>query len=74
MARAVSAAGRVPVFAIGGVTPGRVAEVLAQGAAGVVVMRGIWDTQAPRRAVEAYLHALAARAGATTTVQTGEPS
>jgi thiamine-phosphate diphosphorylase len=72
--RAVSAAGPVPVFAIGGVSPSRVAELLAQGAAGVVAMRGIWDAQAPPRAVEGYLQALAARAGAATTPQNREPS
>lgn len=33
----------VPVVAIGGITPARVAEVKGEGAAGVAVLRGVWD-------------------------------
>ena len=52
--------GRVarPLVAIGGVTPGRVAELLAAGAHGVAALRGVWSTPRPRDAVEAYLEAL----------------
>jgi thiamine-phosphate diphosphorylase len=53
-------AGGVPVLAIGGVTPGRVAEVLAAGAWGVAVIRGVWDAPDPIEAVRRYLEELAA--------------
>lgn len=51
----------VPTIAIGGVTPGRVAALLAAGAYGVAVLGGVWKTDvAPRVAVEEYLAALEA--------------
>jgi thiazole tautomerase (transcriptional regulator TenI) len=58
----------VPVLAIGGVTPDRVAAVIHSGAYGVAVLSGIWDETAPDRAAERYLHALVealASSGAT---------
>jgi thiamine-phosphate diphosphorylase len=48
----------VAVLGIGGVTPGRVGEVLAAGAAGVAVVRGIWDAADPLDALHRYLGAL----------------
>ena len=56
--RAVEAAGRVPVLAIGGVTPDRAAEVRQRAAAGVAVMRGVWGRAAPGNAVTEYISAL----------------
>jgi len=51
------APGRVPVLAIGGVTPQRVAEVLAAGGTGVAVIRGVWDATDPLDALLGYLQA-----------------
>lgn len=48
----------VPVVGIGGITPQRVREVVRAGAAGVAVVRGVWDTGDPARAVSSYLDAL----------------
>ncbi|MDP2957448.1 MAG: thiamine phosphate synthase [Longimicrobiales bacterium] len=58
-----SAAPAVPVLAIGGVSEERVAEVMGGGAAGVAVIRGIWDAPDPLEAARRYLEALAASAG-----------
>jgi len=55
---AVASRSRVPVIAIGGITPERVAEVLVRGATGVAVITGIWHTSAPLRAARSYLTAL----------------
>lgn len=54
---ALVAAATVPVVAIGGVTPGRVAAARDAGAAGVAVLRGVWDARDPLRALDAYLSA-----------------
>lgn len=59
----VAAAPGTPVLAIGGVTPERVAEVLAAGAHGVAVVRGVWRAPDPAMAARAYLEALAAAHG-----------
>lgn len=53
------AARGAPVLAIGGVTPGRVHNVLEAGAAGVAVIRGVWDAPDPAEAVRRYLEELA---------------
>ena len=52
--REIAALG-VPVIAIGGVTPGRAAEARDAGAAGVAVLRGVWDAPDPAAAVREYL-------------------
>jgi thiamine-phosphate diphosphorylase len=49
----------VPLVGIGGVTPARAGEVVRAGAAGVAILRGIWDAPEPAGAVRAYLRALA---------------
>jgi len=54
----VSAAVSLPVFAVGGVTPGRVAEVTRTGAAGVAVIGAILAAERPADAVKAFLDAL----------------
>jgi len=54
LARATS----VPVIAIGGITPERVAEVLAAGAYGVAVLGGVCLAADPVAATAAYLRAL----------------
>lgn len=61
---AVAGAGGVPVLAIGGVTSRRVAEVMAVGAWGVAVIRGVWAASDPVEAMKEYLEALAAGGGA----------
>jgi thiamine-phosphate pyrophosphorylase len=55
-----SVAGSVtrPVIAVGGITPARVPEVLAAGAAGVAVIRGIYAASRPADATKAFLDAL----------------
>jgi thiamine-phosphate diphosphorylase len=55
------AAPGIPVIAIGGIDPERVGEVMAAGAAGVAVVRAVWDAPEPGRAVERFLRALAGR-------------
>ncbi|RMH13254.1 MAG: thiamine phosphate synthase [Gemmatimonadetes bacterium] len=63
--RVAAEAAGVPLVAIGGVTPARVAEVARAGAAGVAVRAGVWHAGDPAAAVEAYLEAWrAAVAGA----------
>lgn len=52
----------VPVFALGGITPERIADCRAVGAYGVAVLSGIMDAEAPEAAARAYLRALAAPA------------
>lgn len=54
---ALVAAAAAPVVAIGGVTPERVAEVRAAGAAGIAVIRGVWEAPDPLAALDAYLSA-----------------
>jgi thiamine-phosphate pyrophosphorylase len=51
---------RVPVVAIGGITPERVAEVRAAGAAGVAAIAAILDTPSPADATRRFLEAVAA--------------
>jgi thiamine-phosphate pyrophosphorylase len=48
----------VPVIAIGGVTVERVPLVRSAGAAGVAVIRGVWDANDPAEAVLRYLDVL----------------
>lgn len=45
----------VPVIAIGGITPSRVAQVAAAGAAGVAVLGGVWHAADPAAAVDEYV-------------------
>lgn len=51
----------LPLVGIGGVTPGRVAEIIASGGHGVAAISGIWDAPSPPEAVQAYLDALEVR-------------
>jgi thiamine-phosphate pyrophosphorylase len=51
---------RVPVVAIGGITPERVAAVRGAGAAGVAAIAAILDTASPADATKRFLEALAA--------------
>jgi thiamine monophosphate synthase len=46
------------VIAVGGLTPARVPEVLATGAAGVAVIRGIYAAERPGEQTKAFLDAL----------------
>jgi len=54
----VTAAVDTPVFAVGGVTPARVAEVVRAGAAGVAAIGAILAAERPADAVKAFLDAL----------------
>jgi thiamine-phosphate pyrophosphorylase len=56
----VSAAVRIPVVAIGGITPERVGDVRAAGAAGVAAIAAILDTPSPGDATKRFLEMLAA--------------
>jgi len=49
---------RCPVIAIGGIDPDRVPGVLAAGAHGVAVVRGVWEARDPAKAVRRYVEAL----------------
>ena len=51
---------RIPVVAIGGITPARVREVRAAGACGVAAIAAILDTPSPADAIRRFLDALAA--------------
>lgn len=51
-------ASRLPVLAIGGITPERVAAVRGAGAHGVAVLGGVWNARDPAGAVGVYLEAL----------------
>jgi thiamine-phosphate pyrophosphorylase len=55
---AAAARTTVPILAIGGVTTERVAEVVAAGAHGVAVIRGVWAPVDPVAAARRYLDAL----------------
>jgi thiamine-phosphate pyrophosphorylase len=52
--REIAALG-IPVIAIGGVTQARAVEARDAGAAGVAVIRGVWDAPDPAEAVNEYL-------------------
>ncbi len=52
-----AAAPNVPLVAIGGITPERVAGLRHRGVAGVAVLRGIWENPSPPDAVGRYLRA-----------------
>lgn len=58
--RAAVACAAVPVVAIGGVVPERVAAVMAAGAWGVAALGGIWNVDDPVARAGEYLDALAA--------------
>lgn len=58
LVRAMADRVSVPVVAIGGITPERVAEVVVAGAAGVAVLGGVWRAGDPLDALERYRAAL----------------
>ena len=57
--RVRASAGGLPLFAIGGITPGRIAEVVDAGADGVAVVRAVWNAPRPAEAVDGLLVELA---------------
>lgn len=57
LVRALAEASAVPVIAIGGVRPSHWAALREAGAAGVAVIRGIWDAPNAERAASDYLSA-----------------
>jgi thiazole tautomerase (transcriptional regulator TenI) len=58
LAAVQDAGAAVPVLAIGGVTPARVAELSAVGAHGVAVLGGVWHAADPTAAAQAYIVAI----------------
>ncbi len=56
--RAACAALRIPVIAIGGITPTNVGGVLRAGAAGVTVIGAVFDADDPRAAAQALSEAM----------------
>jgi len=56
--REIRGVSRLPLLAIGGITPERVPEVLTAGAHGVAVRGGIWDSPDPSAATRVYLEEL----------------
>ena len=54
----VSATVRVPVLAVGGITPARTREVLAHGARGVAAIGAILGAPRPAEATRAFLDSL----------------
>jgi thiamine-phosphate pyrophosphorylase len=62
--RAIVGATRVPVIAIGGITPERVVEIIAAGAAGIAVMGSVMRARDPGDEVRALLAVLHKQAGA----------
>lgn len=62
--REVCGAMRIPVIAIGGITPANAPDVMRAGAAGVAVIGSILDAGDPRAAAEALRAAIAAPVGA----------
>ncbi len=51
------AAGDVPMYALGGVTPERVAQCRRAGATGVACIRAVWDDPDPAAAIRRFLEA-----------------
>jgi thiamine-phosphate pyrophosphorylase len=62
--RAIAGAARVPVIAIGGINPERVAEIIAAGAAGIAVMGSVMRARDPGAEVRALFAALREATGA----------
>ena len=56
-------AGRVPVYALGGVAPDRIGPCLAAGSYGVAVLSGVLQADRPAEAARAYADALSACLG-----------
>jgi thiamine monophosphate synthase len=54
----VARAVRVPVFALGGITPARVRECLDAGAHGVSAISAVWNAPHPVEALLAFRDAL----------------
>lgn len=58
LVRAATTRVRVPVIAIGGITPDHAAEVVAAGAYGVAAISGVWNARDAAARVDEYLAAL----------------
>jgi thiamine-phosphate pyrophosphorylase len=54
----IAAATTVPIIAIGGITPGTVAEMRGAGAAGIAVMGSVMRSQDPAREVDSLIAAI----------------
>jgi thiazole tautomerase (transcriptional regulator TenI) len=53
--RHMTAMTNIPIVAVGGITPERIAKVRDAGAAGIAVISGIWDAREPSAAATHYL-------------------
>jgi thiamine-phosphate pyrophosphorylase len=51
---AVAGRTKIPIVGIGGIDPAHAADVLATGAYGIAVVRGVWDSRDPAAAVGRY--------------------
>ncbi len=60
--RRACAAAQIPVYALGGITPERVAEAALAGAAGVAVIGSIFGAESPGEAMQTLARALNSRA------------
>jgi thiamine-phosphate diphosphorylase len=58
LVREAAAAVRIPVLAIGGVEPERLAEIRAAGAWGAAVLAGVWNAADPAVALGRYLEGM----------------
>lgn len=72
--RAITEASTVPVIAIGGISPARVAACIQAGAYGVAVVSGVLGAPSPAEAIHAYLAALAAAVNSTSPMQPTSPA
>jgi thiamine-phosphate diphosphorylase len=63
LVEAIRRVARLPLVAIGGITPDRVEAAVASGASGIAVLGGVWGAESPARAVAVYLAALECAGG-----------
>ncbi len=72
--RAITEVSTMPVIAIGGIIPERVAACIQVGAHGVAVVSGVLGAPSPAQAIHAYLAAIAAAVNSTSPMQPTSPA